>query len=409
MHRSVTRSGIWLVLSLLFPLFCAANLCAAEFRYGIDELDAGAYKELAGKRAGVITNAAALSSTGEPSYLVLLNRGIDLKFLMAPEHGFSLEGQAGEKVDNSSVAGTLKVYSLYGSSKKPDPALLKTIDLLFFDLQDAGIRCYTYISTMKLAMEACRDAGITFVVLDRPNPIAPIPADGFMLEPSLQSFVGADELPFVHGMTVGEIALWMQKRHYPGLSLKVVKMQGYSRSRFADELPGFRFRSPSPNLRDFETLLLYPATVMLEATAVSEGRGTDNPFRIFGAPFVDGDALKRELDGYHLPGVEFSTATFRPTGSKFSGTECHGVRLAVTDRRLFDPFRSATAILLSLQKLYPRELAIEGNKSFFDQLAGTSRYRIMIQKQRPIGEILDAARGQVRAFEAASSDRFLYP
>ncbi len=409
MGRGGSKSGVWLAVSLLFLLFCAPHLDAAEFRYGIDQLDSGRCKELEGKRVGLITNAASVSSGGEPAYRVLLTRGIDLKFLMAPEHGFSLEHQAGQKVGNSSIEGTLKVYSLYGASRKPDAALLKKIDVLVFDLQDAGTRCYTYISTMKLAMEACRDAGITFMVLDRPNPIAPIPAGGFMLEPSYKSFVGAGELPFVHGMTVGEIAVWLQKRLYPGLSLKVVEMKGYSHEKFADELTGFQFRSPSPNIRDFETLILYPATVMLEATAVSEGRGTDGPFRIFGAPCIDSRSLKREIDQYHLPGVDLYEASFTPRSGKFAGRECHGVRLSLTDRRMFDPFKTSTAILLSLQKLYPDELALDRNKSFFDQLSGTATYRIMILKQCPIGEILDAARGPVRAFEAASSDRFLYP
>jgi uncharacterized protein YbbC (DUF1343 family) len=409
MGRRVSALGIRLLVSLMFLFIGARHLVAAEFHYGLDELDAGRYKELEGKRVGLITNAASVTSNGKPGYCVLLNHGIDLKFLMAPEHGFSLERAAGEKVGNSSIAGKLKVYSLYGASKKPDGALLNKIDVLVFDLQDVGVRCYTYISTMKLAMEACRDAGITFMVLDRPNPVSPIPASGFMLESSLESFVGAVELPFLHGMTAGEIAALLQKRRYPGLSLKVVQMQGYSHARFADELPGFRFCSPSPNIRDFETLLLYPATVMLEATIVSEGRGTDAPFKMFGAPFINGEALRQELERYRLPGVDLHAVLFTPKSGKFAGRECQGLRLKVTDRRLFDPFMSATAILLSLQKLYPEEIGLGRNATFFDQLAGTADYRIMIQKQSPIGEILDVARGQVQAFEAASSDRFLYP
>jgi uncharacterized protein YbbC (DUF1343 family) len=186
-------------------------------------------------------------------------------------------------------------------------------------------------------------------------------------------------------------------------------MQGYRRDRFADELPGFRFRPPSPNLRDMNTLLLYPATVMLEGTDVSEGRGTDAPFSVFGAPFIDSEMLINELEQYRLPGVEFSQITFTPSKSKFSGIKCQGVRLNVADRRQFDPFMTATAILLSLQKLWPEQTGLHRHAAFFDQLAGTDRYRIMIQQQRPIGEILDAARDQLRAFDAAYPDRYLYP
>ncbi|MGC8775096.1 MAG: exo-beta-N-acetylmuramidase NamZ family protein [Chlorobaculum sp.] len=395
---------------LFFLLLVKTPIARAEaFRYGLDVLNAQKCAQLQGKRVGLITNAAAVSRSGEPGYRVFLRNGVDLKFLMAPEHGFALDYEAGEKVDNAGVGDSLKVWSLYGESRKPDVQLLKTIDVLVFDLQDAGVRCYTYISTMNLAMEACYEAGITFMVLDRPNPIAPIPASGFVLEPGFESFVGAAELPLIHGMSVGEIAGWLKKRYYPALSLQIVRMQGYRRDRFADELSGFRFRPPSPNLRDFKTLLLYPATVMLEGTDVSEGRGTDAPFRVFGAPFIDSNVLIGELEQYRLPGVEFHQTSFTPERSKFCGVECQGVRLKVSDRRLFDPFMTSTAILLSLQKLWPEQTGLERHAEFFDKLAGTDRYRRMIQQQRPIGEILEVTRRQTTAFDAASPERFLYP
>lgn len=393
---------------LLLLLVLVTSAAQAEvFRYGLDVLDAEQCTALQGRRVGMITNAAAVSRSGEPGYRVLLRDGVDLKFLMAPEHGFRLERQAGEAVGNSEVGGKIAVYSLYGKSRRPDPELLKTIDVLVFDLQDAGVRCFTYISTMKLAMEACRETGVAFVVLDRPNPIAPIPPDGFVLNRDFESFVGAAELPFIHGMTVGEIATWLQKRDYPDLSLQVVRMSGYRHGLFADQLQGYRFRPPSPNLRDFETLLLYPATVMLEATAVSEGRGTEAPFKQFGAPFIDSAALLSELEAYRLPGVELHRVSFIPSSSKFAGIKCHGIRLALTDRAAFNPFMTQTAILLALQKLYPNQLGID--RSFFDKLAGTNRYRRMIVKQKPIEKILDAARRGVRKFNEKNADRFLYP
>ena len=398
---------------LLLLLFQTGCLHAAPFRYGIDMVASGNgscdCKVFKGRRVGLITNAAALSLRGEPSWQALVRRGIDLKFIMAPEHGFSLGGGAGEKVADTVIADSIRVYSLYGATQKPDTALLKKIDVLAFDLQDVGTRCYTYLSTMKLAMEACDAAGITFVVFDRPNPIAPLPIGGFMLEPSQESFVGAAELPFLHGMTLGEIAIWLQRSRYPGLSLQVVRMRGYSHRKFADELEGFRFVPPSPNIRDLDTAILYPATVMLEATTVSEGRGTDGPFRTIGAPFIDAAAFRAELDRFGLPGVTFTEAGFTPSTSKFAGLKCMGVRIRVTDRKLFDPFRTSTAILLSLQKLYPKELDLDRNAGFFDRLAGTSRYRLMIRNQRPIGEILEAACGPVAAFDTAWPDRFLYP
>jgi len=403
------RFSILFVFSFIFQLLAVPVAWARDLSYGLDVLDYEGCRQLQGRRVGLVTNAAAVSAAGEPGYKVLLRNGVDLRFLMAPEHGFALDHEAGQRVANAGVGDSLRVYSLYGESKKPDVSLLKTIDVLVFDLQDAGVRCYTYISTMKLAMQSCREAGISFMVLDRPNPIAPFSAGGFMLDPRFESFVGAAPLPFIHGMTVGEIAEWLRKRRYPDFPLQVVRMQGYRRDRFADELSGFRFRPPSPSLNDFRTLLLYPATVMLEATDVSEGRGTDDPFRRLGAPFIDSAMLIRELEAFRLPGVEFRKTTFTPDRNKFSGIECHGIRLKVTDRELFDPFMTSTAILLALQKLWPGQTGLDRHAAFFDQLAGTDRYRLMIQQQYPIGEILDVARGQVRAFEAAYAERFLYP
>lgn len=394
---------------LLFLLFAFQRADAEGFRYGLDVLDADGCLQLKGKKVALITNAAAVSRSGEPGYRVLLRHGVDLKFLMAPEHGFALDREAGQKVSDAGIADTLMIHSLYGTSKKPGATLLKTVDMLVFDLQDAGVRCYTYISTMKLAMEACRDTGVAFMVLDRPNPIAPLPPSGFLLDRRFESFVGAAELPFLHGMTTGELALWLQRQRYPELTLHIVRMRGYHRDRFADDLPGYRFRPPSPALRDFRTLLLYPATVMLEATEVSEGRGSDKPFRIFGAPFIDSDTLYRELERYDLPGVDFGKTVFTPARGKYSGIECQGITLKVNNRKRFDPFMTSTAILLSLQKLWPAELALDRHASFFDQLAGTDRYRIMIQRQQPIMDILEAAKSTLQPFITYGRGDLLYP
>lgn len=403
------RRAFTIIAALVTLLHLPVRYLRAEaFRYGIDVLDSSRCEALKGKKTALITNAAGTGIHGEPDYRILLRHGVDLKFLMAPEHGFSISGAAGETVGTTTLSGTLPVYSLYGASKKPDAALLETIDILLFDLQDVGARCYTYISTMDLAMQACASAGVTFMLLDRPNPVAPVPADGFMLQPGFESFVGAVPVPFIHGMTTGEIALWLQKHRYPELSLKVVRMQGYSHKVFADELDGFRFVSPSPNIRNMETAILYPATVFLEATNLSEGRGTDAPFAMFGAPFIDALRLKTELDSFQLPGVEFQPATFTPSTGKFAKEECHGIRMRLTDRRAIEPFRISVALLHSLQKLYPSQLGLERHSQFFDRLAGTSLYRLMLMKQATIGEILDAARAQVHAFQLESADRYLY-
>lgn len=389
---------------VVLPVFAEPLLC------GIDRLEASRFRELSGLRVGLITNAASLGQKGEPGYLLMLRNGVKLKFLMAPEHGFSADIEAGKKVGRSMVSDTLQVVSLYGASKKPDIRQLRQIDLLVFDLQDVGTRCYTYISTMKSAMEACEEAAIPFMVLDRPNPVIPLPPQGFMLRPGYASFVGAVDIPFVHSMTVGEIALLLKDRCFKKLDLRVIAMQGYGRQKFGDEYEGFSFRSPSPNIRNVETAILYPATVFLEATTVNEGRGTDAPFMQFGAPFIKSGELVAALGKYHLAGVSFTAVVFQPNSGKFSKERCHGLKLSLTDRKAFSPFRTATVLLLELQRLYPAEIGLDRRGQFFDQLAGTPLFREMIKNQLPLETIMEESRRQIEKFNRSALARhYLYP
>ncbi len=396
--------------AVVFLSLAALPLLAEPLLCGIDRLEASKFQQLSGLRVGLITNAAALSRKGEPGYLLMLRAGVKLQFLMAPEHGFSADIEAGKKVGSSVVSDTLQVVSLYGNSRKPDIGQLRKIDLLVFDLQDVGTRCYTYISTMKNAMASCEQAAIPFMVLDRPNPVIPLHPQGFMLQPGYESFVGAVDIPFVHAMTVGEIALLLKEQCFRKLDLRVIAMQGYNRRKFADEYEGFRFRSPSPNISSVETAILYPATVFLEATTLSEGRGTDAPFMQFGAPFVKSGELAVALGSYRLPGVSFSSVIFQPNSAKFVGERCQGLKLVVTDRSVFSPFRTATALLLELQRLYPQEIALDKRGAFFDQLAGTPLFREMIKKQLPLETIIKESQQQVEQFNHNTHTRSLiYP
>ncbi len=374
---------------------------AVELLCGIDLLEVSRCKELSGLRVGLITNAVGVTRNGEANYALLCRNGIDVKFLMAPEHGFAVDVEAGKKVGSAVVAETLPVFSLYGESKKPSIEQLRQIDLLLFDLQDIGARCYTYISTMNNAMAACEQAGVSFMVLDRPNPVAPFAQSGFMVQPGYESFVGAVDVPFIHGMTVGEIALFVKQQRYKKLDLRVIPMQGYVRQKFGDEQDGFTFRTPSPNIKNVETAIVYPATVFLEATAVSEGRGTDAPFVQFGAPFIKSDELLKAVQCYNLMGVSFEPVQFTSRFRKFSGEVCYGLKLTVTDRRTFDPFRTATALLLELQRLYPEKAGIREGRYFFDKLAGTPLFRQMITQQQPIESIIAESRRQVEQFRIA--------
>jgi uncharacterized protein YbbC (DUF1343 family) len=394
---------------LLLTMFSAFQVSAGPLLCGIDSLESSGFRVLRGRTAGLITNRAGVNRNGEADYAVMLAGGVKLRFLMAPEHGLPADIDAGRSVGNASLCGSLPVYSLYGESKKPDEKLLRSIDILLFDLQDVGVRCYTYISTMKNAMEICEKTGTAFMVLDRPNPVIPFSPSGFMVSPGYESFVGAVDIPFVHAMTVGEIALYLKQRFFMRIDLRVIPMQGYRRDRFADEYPDFRFVSPSPNIKNVDTAILYPALVFLEGTTVSEGRGTDYPFRQIGAPFVRSPELYREFSGYRLPGVAVDTVSFRPLSGKFRGELCHGLKLFVTERRAFSPFRTASAILLSLQKLYPGLLGLEKEGAFFDRIAGTPRFREMILQQASVGKIMEESALQTGQFKKSPALKMLYP
>ncbi|NTW70457.1 MAG: DUF1343 domain-containing protein [Chlorobiaceae bacterium] len=402
------RVSLFCVCVLAAISLFALPVSAEPLLSGIDRLESSGFRELSGLRVGLITNAAGISRKGEPNYSLMLRNSVRLKFLMAPEHGFSADIEAGKQVGGTVISDTLPVFSLYGASKKPAMKQLKAIDILVFDLQDVGTRCYTYISTMKNAMEACQEAGIAFMVLDRPNPVMPLHAEGFMVAPGYNSFVGAVNIPFIHAMTVGEIALLVKMQYCKKLDLRVIPMQGYRRDRFADEYEGFSFKSPSPNIRSVDAAIVYPATVFLEATVVSEGRGTDAPFMQFGAPFINSKELADALRRYRLPGVCFDTLSFQPRSGKFSGEHCNGIMLKLTDRKIFSPFTTATAILLELQRLYPDRMGLDLHGDFFDKLAGTPLLREMIRKQIPHAAIIDESRRQIELFRSTTSLPLLY-
>ncbi len=409
-HSGATRlySRFLSLLLFLFSLFSASPVSAEPLLCGIDRLEASGFHELSGMKVGLITNVAGVTRKAEPDYAVMLQGGVRLKFIMAPEHGFSADIEAGKSVGGSVVHDTLPVFSLYGNSKKPDIKHLKSIDILLFDLQDIGSRCYTYISTMNNAMQACEEAGIPFMVLDRPNPIIPFLRYGFMLAPGYESFVGAVDIPFIHSMTVGEIATRLKEQKYKRLDLRVITMSGYNRRLFADEYPGFRFISPSPNIRSVDSAIVYPATVFLEATTVSEGRGTDAPFMQLGAPFINGRELAGSLKQYKLPGVLFDAVVFKPASGKFKGERCEGVKLSITDRKTFIPFKTGAAILLALQHLYPEKTALQKGNIFFDRLAGTPLFREMICKQVPLDDIMEESRRQIEQFSRITPVKLLY-
>lgn len=369
------------------------------------------------KRLGLICNQTAVDHalTHLADHLYDLS-DVRLMTLMGPQHGIRGETQDNmiEWQDYVDSATGLPVYSLYSSTRKPTPRMLDGLDTVLFDIQDVGTRVYTYIYTMSLAMEACRESDVEFMVLDRPNPINGIDMEGPVLKREFSSFVGLHPLPMRHGMTVGELALYFNQEIGIGCRLRVVPMKGWRRSMFFDET-GLPWVMPSPNMPTVDTALVYPGTVLFEGTSLSEGRGTTRPFEVTGAPWIDPRQLTRSLREFDLPGTRFRPVYAIPTFHKWSGEMIGGVQIHVTERRIFQPFRTALALLRSYREAAPQRFdwrpppyEYEAEKLPFDILCGTDRVRAWLESTSDLstGEAIWAS--ELEAFRQVRKKYLLY-
>lgn len=348
-------------------------------RPGVDVLLAGEASPLAGRRVGLITNHTGIDAAGTSTIDRLhAAPGVELVALFSPEHGIRGVAAPGEEVASSVDERTgLPIHSLYGETRRPTPEMLAGIEVLVFDIQDIGARQYTYISTMALAMQAAAERGIPFVVLDRPNPIGGVAVEGNVLDPAFSSFVGLYPIPVRHGMTVGELAQLFNADFGIGSDLTVVPVRGWERGHYFDRT-GLPWVNPSPNIRRLEAAILYPGTVFLEGTNLSEGRGTDLPFEQTGAPWLDAEAVAAEMNAMGLPGVRFEPVRFpvSPETWKFPGETIPGVRLILTDREAYRPVRTALLLIDAIRRRHPGDFAWSGT---IDRLAGTDRLRLAIE------------------------------
>lgn len=372
---------------------------------------------LADARVGLIVNPASINSKFEHAAdLFQESQRINLCALFGPQHGIR-----GETQDNMiewqsfrDKRTGLPAYSLYGETRKPTAEMLAQLDALVFDIQDVGTRVYTFIYTMALAMEAAKETGLTFVVLDRPNPINGIDIEGNILETKFRSFVGMYPIPMRHAMTVGELALMFNAEFGIGCELEVVKMDGWRRAIGYEET-GLPWVLPSPNIPTIDTAVVYPGTVMIEGTNVSEGRGTTRPFEIIGAPYIDGRTLVERLKANHLPGVVFRPMSFEPTFHKFKGELCGGIQIHITDRRAFKPVITGIAITSAIRELYPDQFSWKQppyeyvyDKLPFDVINGSASVREMIEAGATINEIEESWRAGLTQFASKRKKYLLY-
>lgn len=384
---------------------------------GLDRLFlelAGGYR---GARAGLIANPASVDS----AYVHAVDRfaacrDLKLAAIFGPQHGARADQQDNmiETADEVDSRLNIPVYSLYGERRKPARRMIADLDVVFFDLFDVGARAYTFLWTMALAMEACAECGRRFVVLDRPNPIGGVDVEGNVLEAGCRSFVGLYPAPMRHGLTAGEMATLLNVEYGIGADLEVIEVRGWRREQWLDRT-GLPWVMPSPNMATLDTAAVYPGTVLVEGTNLSEGRGTTHPFEIVGAPFIDSYRFADRLQACNLPGVRFRPAWFRPVFDKWRDQLCGGVQLHVTDRRGFRPYRTGLAVLGAALELYPRDFAwreppfeYEYRKMPIDILAGCAAVRDGLERGASAEELERAWQPEFERFHATRARYLRY-
>ena len=377
---------------------------------GVEVLLADSLHLLRGKRVGLITNHSGRDRRGT-STIDLLHRapGVKLTALYGPEHGLRGAARAGEKIPSSVDSATgIPIHSLYGETRVPTPAMLRDVDVLVYDIQDVGARVYTYQWTMALAAEAAGKLGKKFVVLDRPNPIRADRIEGGVLDPKYRSFVGQYPVALRYGFTPGELLRHLVATNQVKVDLSVVPMRGYRQSMWWEET-GLPWVNPSPNLRDMESTVLYPGTVFFEGVNLSEGRGTDEPFKIAGAPWLtDAGAIAAELNAKALPGVRFdSTSKTVDAGFEYGGQTIPVLRARVTDRDALRPVDVGAQMLRAIYARHQKDWRWSPDR--IDRLSGSDALRGAVEREGGIEQLLPrlAADSERWAQQAAASR--LYP
>ena len=388
-----------------------------EVKTGLEKFVQSPPQELMGLRIGLLCNPASVDRRlCHARFCIDRIAGMKLTALFSPQHGFYSEKQDNmiESEDRLDPALKIPVYSLYGSTRVPTEKMLDAVDLLVVDLQDVGTRVYTFISTLALCMEAARRRGRKVVVLDRPNPIGGLAVEGNCLDPALRSFVGKYPLPMRHGLTIAELALLFNEHFGIGCDLSVIPMDGWKRwMHFSDT--GLPWVAPSPNMPSPASAQVYPGQVLFEGTNVSEGRGTTQPFEMFGAPFIEPAAVLERLPDQVLSGVILRPAAFEPTWNKWTGRLCSGFQIHLLDRSAYRPCRCSTALLAAICGLYPKKFAwktppyeYEYDQMPIDLICGDGRLRQKIEVGADFTELVDGWDADEAAFEELRKPYLLY-
>lgn len=405
-----------IIIALL--IFSCTSSGGQKVEPGLEVLATGNFRELQGKRVGLITNPTGIDRNLRSTIDILFNaRNVRLTALYSPEHGIRGEFTAGESVGSAKDPVTgLPVYSLYGNTRKPLPEMLKGIDVLVYDIQDIGSRSYTFISTLGLAMEAAAENDIDFIVLDRPNPLGGIRMEGPLVKPEFISFVSQFPVPYIHGMTVGELALFLNGegllKNGIKCRLSVIKMNGWRRAMLFSET-GLQWVPSSPHIPHAASTLYYPATgIFGELYVASIGVGYTLPFELFASEWFDADSLSRSLNSLNLSGIIFRSVHYKPYYSVSSGKMVNGVQI-----HLIDPVSAPLSliqfyIMQEAHKLWPDKdlfsMCDKSRLSMFDKVCGTDQVRIEFAKTYSVSSILNLWNDEIPAFRIKAEKYFLY-
>jgi len=385
-------------------------LPAAAVSPGVEQFLAGVPSLIRGKRVGLITNHTGVDARGVSIIdRLFASRDVKLVALFAPEHGIRGTAADGAKISSGVDRKTgLPIFSLYGEVRRPTPRMLADIDALLFDMQDVGARPYTYISTMGLAMRAAKEKGIPFVVLDRPNPIGGHIVEGSILDTAFRSFTGMYPIALRHGMTIGELARMFNDRFRIGAELVVVPMLGWKREMWFDET-GLPWVNPSPNIRRLETAIHYPGTVFIEATNLSEARGTDRPLEQAGAPWLRAREVADSMNAMALPGVRFEATRFMSVRgtAKYPSASIPAIRFVMTDREVYRPVHTVLLFIDLVRRMHPGKFRWQERGAGVDRLAGTDALRKAIAEGR-LDQVLADWEAQSREFLSTRREYLLY-
>ncbi len=390
-------------------LFLILSSLAAEVRVGLDHFFDKDWEGFKTKKVGLIINQTSVDAKMVPILTRFQTSGLKVAAIFSPEHGIKGHQYAFEKVKDSKLDG-IPIYSLHGDTRRPTKEMLKGLDAVFFDIQCTGVRAYTYQTTLFYMMEEAAKLGIEVVVLDRPNPINGVVVDGPMLDEKCRSFIGYINVPYCHGMTIGELAKFFNAEYKVGCKLQVIAMSGWKRKMsYRDtDLPWI---PPSPNVPEPDTPLFCPITGILgELNFVNIGVGYTLPFKIVGAPWIKGAEFAEQLNRQKLPGVHFLPYHFRPFWGRFKAQDCEGVLIQITNVRTFKPVSTQYLILGLLKSLYPKEFQLEKmNKDLFCKANGTNAILDILKEEKfPAWKLIEFQKEERKSFLEKRRKYLLY-